>query len=71
VGLVATEILLLTFFFVMWDRRGAIRVFVERSDENRPLGRPHRRSEDNIKLGIQGVGRGSMDWIVLAQNWDR
>jgi len=33
----------------MWDRRGAYRVLVERSDENRPLGRPQRRRKDNIK----------------------
>jgi len=58
-------------FSAMWDRRGAYRIFVERSDENRPLGKPQRRWEDNIKVDIQGVGRGSMDWIALAQNRDR
>ena len=45
--------------------------FVERSDENIPLGRPQRRWEDSIKLDIQGMERGSMDWIALAQNGER
>ena len=57
-------------FFGMWDRIGSYRFFVERSDENRPLGKTQRRWEDNIKVDIQGVGRGSMDWIALVQNGD-
>jgi hypothetical protein len=32
----------------------------------RPLGRPRRRWEDNIKMGLQEVGCGGMDWIYLA-----
>jgi hypothetical protein len=55
----------------MGDRRSAYRIFVGRSDENRPLGRPKRRWEDNIKVNIQEVGRESMDCIALAQNGDR
>jgi len=38
----------------------------------RPLGRPRRRWEDNIKMDLQEVGCGGMDWIELAQdryNW--
>jgi hypothetical protein len=35
------------------------------------LGRPRRRWEDNIKMDLQEVGRGGMDWIVLAQETDR
>ena len=38
---------------------------------NRPLGRPRRRWEYNIKMHIQEVGCGSMDWIELAQDRDR
>ena len=34
----------------------------------RPLGRPRRRWEDNIKMGPQEVGCGNMDWIELAQD---
>jgi len=37
----------------------------------RPLGRPRRRWEDNIKMDLQEVGCGGMDWIKLAQDRDR
>jgi hypothetical protein len=37
----------------------------------RPLGRPKRRWEDNIKIGFQEVEYGGMDWIKLAQDRDR
>jgi hypothetical protein len=36
-----------------------------------PLGRPRRRWEDNIKVGLQEVGCGSLDWIDLAYDRDR
>jgi len=45
------------FFFGMWDRIGASRVFVERSDGNILLGKPHCRWEDNIKVDIKKLGR--------------
>ena len=37
----------------------------------RPLGRPRHRWEENIKMALQEVGCGVMDWIELAQNRDR
>ena len=37
----------------------------------RPLGRPRRRWEDNIKMDLQEVECGGMDWIDLAQDKDR
>ena len=37
----------------------------------RPLGRPRRRWEDNIKMDLQKVGCGGMDWIELADDRDR
>jgi hypothetical protein len=40
-------------------------------EEKRPLGRPRRRWEDNIKMDHQEVGRGFGDWMELAQDRDR
>ena len=37
----------------------------------RPLGRPRRRWEDNIKMDLEVVGRGCRDWMELAQDRDR
>jgi hypothetical protein len=55
----------------MGERRGLYRVLVGRSELMRPLGRPRRRWEDNIKTDLQEVGCGDMDWIELAQDKDR
>jgi hypothetical protein len=55
----------------MGDRRGVYRVFVGKPEGKRPLGRPRRRWENNIKLGLQEVGCGGMDWIELAQDRNR
>ena len=46
--------------------RGVYRVLVGKPEGNRPLGRPRHRWEDNIKMGLQEVGCGGMDWIDLA-----
>jgi hypothetical protein len=46
------------------------RVVVGKPEGNRPLGRPRRRREDNIKADLQEVRCGSMDWIELARNRD-
>ena len=40
-------------------------------EEKRPLGRPRRRREDNIKMDLQEVGGGRGDWMELAQDRDR
>ena len=37
----------------------------------RPLGRPRRRWEDNIKMDLREVGCGGMDWLELAKDRDR
>jgi hypothetical protein len=47
--------------------RGVCRVLVGKPEGNKPLGRPRRRGEDNIKKDLQGV-RGGMDCIELAQD---
>jgi len=54
----------------MEERRSVYRVLVGKLEGKRPLERPRRRWEDNIKMGLQEVGCGSMDWIELAQDRD-
>jgi hypothetical protein len=44
---------------------------VRKAEEKRSLGRPRRMWEDNIKMDLQEVGCGCMDWIGLAQDRDR
>jgi len=46
------------------------RVLVGKPEVKRPIGRPRRRWDDNIKMDLQEVVYGSMDWIDLAQNTD-
>jgi hypothetical protein len=55
----------------MGERRGVYRVLMGKPEGKRPLGRPRRRREDNIKMYIQEVGCRGMDWIELAQDRDR
>ena len=55
---------------LMGDRRGAYEVLVGRSEGKRPLGRPRRKWEDNIKMDLQKVGLEGKDWIDLAQDRD-
>jgi len=51
--------------------RGVYRGLVGKSEGKRPLGRPKRRWEDNIKMDLLEVGCGRMDWMELAQDMDR
>ena len=44
---------------------------VGKPERKRPLGRPRRRWNDNIKMGLQEVGFEGMDWIDVSQNRDR
>jgi hypothetical protein len=53
------------------EGRGVYKVLVGKPEGKRPLGRPKRRWEDNIKMGLQKVGSGRMDWIELAQDRDK
>jgi hypothetical protein len=53
------------------DRRGVNRALVGKTEENSSTGRPTRRWDDDIKMDLQEVGCGSMDWIDLAQDRDR
>jgi len=54
----------------MGEGRGVHRVLVGKPEGNRPLGRPRRRWEDNIKMDLREVGVGG-DWMELAQDRDR
>jgi len=55
----------------MGEGRGLYRVLVGKSEGKRPLGRPRRRWENNIKMYLQEVVCGCMDWIELAEDRDR
>ena len=50
---------------------GVYRVLLGKREGKRPLGRPRRRWVNNIRMDLQEVGRGYMDWIGLAQDRDR
>ena len=55
----------------MGESRGLYSVLVGKPERKRPLGRPRRRWEDNIKMDLQEVGCGGMDWINLTLDRDR
>ena len=54
----------------MGERRGLYRVLVGKPEGKRQLGRPRRRW-DNIKMALQEVGCGGVDWFEMAQDRDR
>jgi len=53
------------------ERRGIYRVFLGKPEGKRPLGRHRHRWENNIKIDLQEMGCGGMDWIKLAEDRDR
>jgi len=55
----------------MGEEREVYRVLVVKPEGKRPLGRPRRRGVDNIRMDLQELGCGYMDWIGLAQDRDR
>ena len=54
-----------------WERREVCRVLVGKPEGKRPLGKPRRKWEDNIKMDLQEVRCEGVDWIELAQDRDR
>ena len=55
----------------MGEETGVYRVVVGKTEGERQLGRPRRRWVDNIRMDLQEVGCGYVDWIGLAQGRDR
>jgi hypothetical protein len=53
------------------ERRGVYRVLVGKLEGKRLLERPRRRWQDNIKMDLQEVGGGGMEWTELAQDRNR
>ena len=51
--------------------KGVHKVLVGKPEGKRPLGRPRRGREDNVKMYLEEVGRGCGDWMELAQDRDR
>ena len=56
---------------LVYEERGVYRVLVGKPAGKRPLGRPRRRWVDNVRMDLQEVGCGHVDWIGLAQDRDR
>jgi hypothetical protein len=55
----------------MGEDRVVYRMLMGKPEGKRPLGRPRRRWQDNIKIDLQEVGGGREDWMELAQDRDR
>jgi hypothetical protein len=55
----------------MGEVRSAYNILVGRPEGTRPLGRPRRRWEDNIKMDLREIDFGDVDWIYLAHDRDR
>ena len=55
----------------MGESRGVYSFLMGKPDGKRPLGRSRHRWEDNIKMDLQEVGCGGMDWIGVVQDRDR
>ena len=55
----------------MGEETGVYRVLVGKPEGRRPMGRPRRRWVDNVRMDLQEVGCGYMDWIGLVQDRDR
>jgi len=53
------------------ESTGVYRVLVGKPERKRPLGKTRRRWEDNIKMDLQEMECGGMDWIDLARDRDR
>jgi hypothetical protein len=55
----------------MGEKRNAYRLLVGKPEGKRPLGSPRRRWPEHIKMYLLEIGWGGVDWIGLAQDWDK
>jgi hypothetical protein len=55
----------------MREKRNAYRILVGKPEGKRPLGKPRRKWEDNIRMHLREIAWGVMDWIDLAQDRDQ
>jgi hypothetical protein len=55
----------------MGEERNSYRILVGKPEGKRPLGRPRRRWEDNIKMDFREIGLNGADWIDQAQDKDQ
>jgi hypothetical protein len=55
----------------MGEKRNAYRLLMGKPEGKRPLGRPRRRWVDNIRIDLGEVGWDDVDWIGVAQDWNR
>jgi hypothetical protein len=55
----------------MGEKRNVYRILVGKPEGKRPLGRPRRRWEENIRMDLREIEWGGMDWIELAQDRDQ
>jgi hypothetical protein len=55
----------------MGEERKVYKVLVGKPEGNRPLGRPRRRWEDEVRMDLMEIGLGGVDWIRLSQDRDR
>jgi hypothetical protein len=53
------------------EKKSTYRILVGKLEGKRPIGRPSRRWEDNIRMDLREIGWGRMDWIDLAQDRDQ
>jgi hypothetical protein len=53
------------------EKRNVYRILVGRPEAKRPIGRPRRRWQDNIRMDLREIGCGGIDWINLAQDSDQ
>jgi hypothetical protein len=53
------------------EKKNTYRLLVGKPEGKRPLGRPRRRWDDNIKMDLREMGWGGVDWIDLAQDRDQ